>query len=742
MAASVSIERFKREISVAARLQHPHVVPLLSAGQSGDLPFFTMPFIDGESLRARIAREGELPVSDGVRILREIASALDAAHEMGIVHRDIKPDNVMLSRGCAMVTDFGVAKALSAAAETTDVSGITSLGVALGTPAYMSPEQAAAIDAIDARADIYSLGVLGYELFAGRAPFAGRSPQATLAAHLTETPVPIGKLRPTLPPALASMLMRCLEKRAADRPQSAAEIVHALDAITTPTGGLPPNELPIRKREHSRARKIALGAAVALGVAGLSSAALLLADRSPGVPESAGPRIIVVLPFEEVGGDPANDYFGAGMADALTSALSKVSGLSVRALPSGMTQRGKPVDAADVGRKLGVYAVIDGKVQRSGERLRLTATLTRASDGTVLWSDTYTKEIRDIFSVQDDVARSATTALQARFAVRANALVSAPTTDLEAYDLFLRGRFLWGQRTEQSLRAAIDFFNQAIARDPRFANAYVGLAEAHLVYPQYAYEQAIDSYKPAEQAMRRALELDSTNAEVHASLGLLHTYQYRWDQAEKEYRRAIVLEPDYATVHHWYGLSLTYQNKPARGLAELSRAKALDPHSRVIATAYVMPLLAMGETDRAQRELESIISLDPGFSQARRRLVRIYAHYGDYARAEAEIRLILPSAGFSENGLLAYVLARSGRRSEAERIAAELVARTAREYVSPTMIAIAFLGLGDHARAFQWLNKGVDEFEKHALELHIDPIFEPLRDDPRYRLLLAKMNVS
>ncbi|HUF27067.1 MAG TPA: protein kinase [Gemmatimonadaceae bacterium] len=744
LAASVSIERFKREISLAARLQHPHVVPLLSAGRCGDLPFFTMPFIEGESLRERLLREGEMAVSDGVRILREIASALDAAHEKGIVHRDIKPDNVMLSRGCAMVTDFGVAKALSMAAGGSRDRTLTSLGVALGTPAYMSPEQASANDAIDGRADIYSWGVLAYEVFTGRPPFAGRTPQATLAAQMIETPESVSRLRPSLPAALATLVMRCLEKHPADRPRSAAELVQELDAIHTPVGGShsPSVRPPAQPSPRGAVRRVLIGGAVALAVAGVITAGVLLADRPPAARAESSERAVVVLPFEEVGGDPANDYFGAGMADALTSALSKVSGVTVRTLPSGVFRPDQPVNLAEIGRSLGVFAVIDGKVQRQAGRLRLTAALTRVTDGTVLWSESYIREMRDVFTVQDDLARSVSSALATRFASPSGTLVAAPTTDLEAYDLYLQGRFLWAQRTGPSLRAAIGLFNQAIDRDPRFVAAYVGLAEAYIVFPQYAYEPAIDSYRPAEEAMRRALALDSTNAEVHASLGMLHAYQYRWTRAEEEFRRAIALAPQYATIYHWYGLSLGYQGKYDRAIAELEHAMRLDPHSRVMATAYTMPLVATGQTDRARRELERVLVLDPGFSQARRRLARLYAQQGDYARAESEMRLVLSGAGFSENGLLAYVLARAGRRVEAERIATELVARTAQEYVSPTMIALAFLGLDDHDAAFRWLNRAVDEFEKHSIEINMDPIFAPLRDDPRYRQLLSRMNLT
>src|SRR5437899_569845 len=301
-AAQVSLERFKREILLAAKLQHPHIVPLLPAGRANGLPYFTMPFVAGESLRVRLARHGELPVNQAIRMLREIASALAYAHEHGIVHRDIKPDNVLLSGGSAMVTDFGVAKALSASSNA-EHGGLTSLGVALGTPAYMSPEQASADPSVDHRADIYAFGVLAYELLTGQPPFSGRTPQNLLAAHVSEVPDVVSKRRRSLPPALAALVMRCLEKRPADRPQSAGEVVHALDTITTPSGGSQPTSAGVVSVAPTPTPRPALGRSAhwwMLGAAAVVvSVSIYLFSHSHGAGGGArGTRSIAVLPFE------------------------------------------------------------------------------------------------------------------------------------------------------------------------------------------------------------------------------------------------------------------------------------------------------------------------------------------------------------------------------------------------------------------------------------------------------------
>jgi eukaryotic-like serine/threonine-protein kinase len=359
MVGHVSVERFNREISLAARLQHPHIVPLLAAGDAGGLPFYTMPLVEGESLRARLAKHGELPVNDAVRILREIATALAYSHERGIVHRDIKPENVLLSGGSAMVTDFGVAKALSASS-TVEEHSVTSIGVALGTPAYMAPEQASADPNVDQRADIYSFGVLAYELLTGQPPFAGRTPQHLLAAHVTEAPEMITKRRASIPPSLATLIMRCLEKRAADRPQSASDLVHALDAIQTPSGGIQPTAALGATTARSRRWLLPTIAVAALAV--VTTVALRQAPPAANTEKS-----VAVIPATLQGSDTASASFTEGMAETLISQLSRVPALVVRSRDVSFAFAGSHDTPAEQGRKLNVATLLNVS------RVRLTA---------------------------------------------------------------------------------------------------------------------------------------------------------------------------------------------------------------------------------------------------------------------------------------------------------------------------------------------------------------------------------
>ena len=373
MGAAVSSDRFRREIQLAAQLQHPHIVPLLAAGETNGLPYFTMPYVRGETLRARLLKAGELPLAETVRILREVASALAYAHEAGIVHRDIKPENILVSGGSAVVSDFGVAKALTASSESG--GGLTSLGVALGTPAYMAPEQATADPNIDSRADIYSLGVVAYEMLTGVTPFTGRSPQATLAAHVTESPEAITKRRPTVPPLLATLVMKCLEKHAADRPQTATDVMHELDALSTPSGGMTPTAvLPAAKRSGIGWRTAAIGASV-VAVFALAIFASGKVQRETEATRKMDTPAIAVLPFENVGRKDGQE-FADGMTEEITNRLASLRGLRVIGRQSAKSYAGSTKTPQQIATELGVTYVLTGTLTAM-TREQATAALER-----------------------------------------------------------------------------------------------------------------------------------------------------------------------------------------------------------------------------------------------------------------------------------------------------------------------------------------------------------------------------
>ncbi|HVT38295.1 MAG TPA: protein kinase [Gemmatimonadaceae bacterium] len=748
-AAQVSLERFKREIMLAARLQHPHIVPLLSAGESEGVPYFTMPLVEGESLRARLARHGELPVSDAMRILREIASALAYAHERGIVHRDIKPDNELLSGGSAMVTDFGVAKALSASSNAEHVDGgVTSLGVALGTPAYMAPEQATADPAIDHRADLYAFGVLAYELLTGQPPFAGRTPQNLLAAHVTEVPEPIAKRRASLPPALAALVMRCLEKRPADRVQTAAEIVHGLDVITTPSGGMPPTgalpapsgDAPPAVSGRSVGRKIATASAGVLVLGGLAwfavrPARLRTADAAVSL------KTIAVLPFA-TGGDTASDYLSEGITDEVRSALETVQGLAVKPRSVANQFKGHADDASAVAARLGIGTLVSGTLRRAGTRVRITAELVRVADNTSPWSRKFEGEENNLIALQDSIAHQIATALQTRLVDVGRPSGSAVgTTNPAAYDLYLRGTSLFHKRGEQPLRRAIGLFEKAIAADPSYARAYAALGATLAVLPSWSDTPGDSVLPSALAAVDKAISLDGTLAEAFAARGEALSYLRRWDEAERALRRSIELDPHYATAHQWLAENLAAEGRFEESIAMYRRGTELDEWSAITWGNMGLAQATLGQANASRASLQRAIELDAEGYFWHNILAIELVLSGDAAGALREIAL-MPDSGrpAKEVTQRAFVYARAGRRADAEAIARRLEQTGGARAIDVNAVGFAYLGLGDFERALTNFISGADRHDYFYSDLGRE--VEPLRALPRYPELMRKLNLQ
>ena len=505
-----------------------------------------------------------------------------------------------------MVADFGVAKALSSSA--TDGDGLTSLGIALGTPAYMAPEQAMADPTTDHRADIYALGAVAYEMLTGSQLFSGRSPQGMLAAHATQQPELVSKIRPAVPPVLADLVMRCLEKHAADRPQAADDVLHVLDALATPSGGTDPTGAARAMTQAVpwfRRPLIYTTAVVAIGV--IAFGLVNLRGNRPDGGAVGDRTVLAVLPFENLG--PAEQqYFADGLTEELTSRLSRVSGLSVIARSSAYPYRASGKTAPQFGRELGAQYVLDGSVRWASSsdgasRVRVSPALIRVSDGTEVWSEPYESVLADVFQLQSDVSERVALALEGslRPADR-EALKQAATADLDAYNLYMLGRFHWRTRLAPDLERAAQFFQQAVERDPDFARAYTGLADTYALFPWYGVRTipADEAYARARDAANRALLLDSTLAEAHASHGnVLKEADWNWAEAERHYLRAIELDPDYATAHQWLAELYYVLQRFPESLAEAQRARALDPLSPVINFVLARSLQASDRFDEA-----------------------------------------------------------------------------------------------------------------------------------------------
>ncbi len=746
LAAELSAERFKREIAVSASLQHPHIVSVLSAGDVDGMPYFIMPFVDGESLRQRLVRRGPLPVGELVPILRDVARALAFAHERGIVHRDVKPDNVLLAHGSAVLTDFGVAKALSDARSTTAPSAtgaLTRVGTSLGTPDYMAPEQAAGGDGVDHRADIYAFGVMAYELLAGSVPFAGRSLPQLLAAQIAEAPPPLAARRPTAPAALVNLVMRCLEKDPDQRPQTAAEIVAALETPSVTSGPVSTAAQLAVPAARSRRWKMIAGVGGVAVVIAVGSVAML--RRPPPVAPAAHERSIAVLPFATVGADTANLYFAEGMTEQLTSALADVPGLRVASRTAGLAQADRTRDPEELGRALGVATLLEGTVRRDGERLRVSARLVSTADGLTLWSRTFERAVADVFAVQDSLSAAIVAAIRERFGGElAPRMARHGTNDLEAYDQYLRGRFFFERRGAEGLRRAIARFQDAIRRDSNYADAWAGLAAAYGVLPLYG-GASVDSVLPlALAAADRAVALDTTRAAVYASRGSLLNSAWRWREAEADFRHAIALEPDYATAHQWLGENLLVRGRVGEAVAALGRAASLDSLSPIILASDAVARATAGETEAAMRLGERAVALDPSLDAARFLLAAVHLYARDPNGAISLLEPVARGKGPPPIilGLLGYAYGAAGKRDAAQAVLARIDS-THPQGGNAAAIARVYLGLNDLDAALTWLDTAADVRDPFfSSESMASPLFDPLRAKPRFSALLRRLNLD
>ncbi len=753
LAAGVSVDRFQREIMLAAALQHPHIVGVISAGEIEGLPFFVMPFVEGESLRRRLERTGPLSPREAISILRDVARALSYAHERGIVHRDIKPDNVLLTSGSATLADFGVAKALSSARSV--ISGepgtLTSVGTSLGTPTYMAPEQVAGDAATDHRADIYAFGVMAYEMLAGTPPFHGMSLQALMAAHLSVDPVPLDQQREEVPGKLVSLVMRCLEKDPELRPQSAAELVEVLEDPTVLSGPTATVTQPsfrsiIAGRSPSRLKTLA--AALAAIVIAAGGAALWLGrDGDAGSKNGTEARSsIAVLPLVNIGGDTADAYFADGMTDELISALNKVPGLRVASRTAAFSYKGTDATPAQIGEALNVSTLLEGTVRRAGSRLRLTAQLIDVTDGLSLWSETFERELSDVFAVQDSLTQAIVAALRTSFGgvITTQSLPERGTDNLEAYDLYLRGRYFFQQRGAGGLGRALEYFEQAVSRDPGYADAYTGIADVYGQLPLYTATPG-DSVLPlALRAVTRAIALDSTLAGAYVSRGGLLNSAWQWSEAERDLQRAIGIEPGNATAHQWYGENLLMNGRIEAAIVEFQRATELDPVSAVMTALHAVALAVAGDRDAAVERGLHAVSLDPLTPVTRFMLGAVYLYVGRASDAIPELETAKRTAGdvVTVDGLLGYAYAVT---DQPDRARAVLQSIDSTDVTTGNAAAIAriYLGLGNLGAALDWLDRAADAHDPFfGSEPLASPLFDPLRGDPRFAAVVRKVNLD
>ncbi len=735
LAQGVSADRFEREIQLAAQLQQANIVPLLSTGDTNGLPYFTMPFVEGESLRARLGAEKTLAISECLSILRDVARALSYAHTAGVVHRDVKPDNVLLSHGTAVVTDFGIAKALSVSRRRDRDSDLTQTGTSIGSPAYMAPEQIAGDPNFDHRADLYAFGCMGYELLTGEPPFTGQSPQRVLAAHLTEKPRPIAGRRPDVPPGLAAIVMRCLEKDPANRPASAAEILTALESVET--SGARETRAAIRSKFRFPPRWIGavVAAVIVVGAAAASARKFYTSGEKNTTDKS-----IAVLPLSNFSGDKANDYFGEGLAEEITGALAK-AGLRVVGRSSAFAMSAKGMSAGEIAQQLHVRNVLQGSVQRSGDRIRISVSLVSPPDESVRWNERYDRSINDVFAVQDEIARAVASELQIKLSGdQSLRMRRADTKDPEAHTAYLQALYLWNRRSAPTLRKAISLFAEAVRRDPSYARAYGGMALAYVVMPAYDDVVNDEMIDLARQAANRALALDSGIVEAVTALAYADRNQYRNTSSERLFNRALAIDSTFATAHFWHGLVLMQQHHNEEALSAIRLGRSLEPASLVINIGEAQVLYDMRRYAEAEKAARHVLQLDSTFQLGIADLAKILIEEGKADEAVSMMMPILDVPGLRRDekiGITAYALARAGRTREAKLLLERANAAPDKPQSQSGIIAAALDALGEREKAIEVLRSAVRDHDLWLGHYSGAAPYDALRKDPRVRDLFS-----
>ena len=716
LAGTVGADRFLREIRLAARLTHPHIVPLLDSGRAGDASFFVMPFIEGESLRARLDRREPFSLEAAVELVREVADALDYAHAAGIIHRDIKPENILLLHGHALIADFGIARALTQA---TDDTANTSAGLILGTPAYMSPEQAAGEGELDGRSDIYSLATVFFEILSGTLPFTASTVQGMISKRFMG-PAPrladrvAGRVA-DLPPWVDEAVASALALEPVDRPRTAIAFARRL-ALTSDDG---PSFTP--------------GPHV--------TSATTRAFSNPGAPALPS---IAVLPFANLSSEPENEFLSDGITEEIMSTLSRLRTLRVAARASSFAFKDKKPDVREFAERLGVANVLDGSVRRAGSRVRVSAELVDASSGFQLWSERFDRPFDDAFAIQDEIARAIADALSATLLHDNGGATLEPIAGA-AYESYLRGRFALNKRTEADLHAAARHFGDAVAAAPGYALAYAGLADALVVLGIYGARPAAAVMPGAREAAEKALAVDPSLGEAYTTLGAIRAlYDWDWGGATEAFQRAVALNPRYPTAWQWRAMNLLLPlGKLDEARGAIDRARALDPLSMVMATSVGVVYHLSGDTAGAVRALQRASEIDPNFAMTHYFLGGALRDVGELGAAAEAFRVAIAKSGGTPEMTagLAQVHALAGNTADAKALQAELVTLAKTRTVPESLFAQVHAALGEVDAAVDALERAAEAREPELVFIGVRPSYAPLRGHARFDALRARVGV-
>jgi serine/threonine protein kinase/Tfp pilus assembly protein PilF len=743
-----ALDRFRREARAASALNHPGICTIYDIGEQDGRAFIAMEFIDGETLRSHIHGQ-PLPLEELLELGIEIAEALEAAHAEGIIHRDIKPANIFVTkRGRAKVLDFGLAKLVrkgvsnedtdaNSASESLDSNSI--VGIISGTPSYMSPEQVRG-DGLDPRTDIFSLGLVLYEMATGRQAFGGGTGGMIIEAVLTRPPAPVRSINPTIPPRLEEIINKALHKNRDHRYQHAADLRAELQRLK--------RELDSGSRAQDEgSQSAAKSAATSLSSTGQHKSRTSTDDTRTLRRERVSKTIdsLAVLPFDNASRDPEHEYLSDGITASLINILATVPKLRVMAQSTVFRFKGRAIDPQAIGRDLNVRAVLTGRVMQSGGSLRIGAELVDVATGSRLWGAHYDRKSGDIFAIQDEISNEISEKLRLQLTyAQKKRLTRHHTEDPEAYRIYLKGRHHWNRWTEEGFYKAIKYFQQAIENDPAYALAHAGVADSYVLLGWNSYLPPKDAFPKAKAAAVTALEFDPDLGEAHAPLAAaLWLYDWKWQEAQKEFQGSLELNPTYPTANHWYAEYVMTMGRPAEAIAKMKNSQALDPLSLIINVAIGWAHYMARRYDEALEQLLQTVELDPNYPVTYWILGQLYRTMGRYdlAITEGEKGVNLSGGSPLMRAALAHSYGKAGRRKEALEILDDLTNLAKCKYVAPHFFAGIHIGLGENAGALEYLEKSYEDHSHWLIYLHIDPSMDDLRQDPRFQDLLKRVGL-